>query len=176
MTSERIKLQQNNPLHGLKQEAMLTELLEHYGWEILAAQLNLNSFKSHPSLQSSLKFLRNTEWARLRLEAFYLYKFKNLPLPSDEQHKLPPRERLIDAADLGKEPASISLDDREFFDDPISGPVFKQTRHRRESRKKANDRPKSRREPQRKHKENPQTFSADTADGAASPDPWAKWR
>lgn len=31
---ERIELQQNNPLHGLKLETMLQELVDFYGWDI----------------------------------------------------------------------------------------------------------------------------------------------
>lgn len=87
--------QRNNPLHGVKLEALLTELVEHYGWEPLADAMNLNCFKSNPSIKSSLKFLRKTPWAREKVEGFYLYKFKRLPRPDDEQYALPPRDRTI---------------------------------------------------------------------------------
>jgi uncharacterized protein (DUF2132 family) len=36
------QLLQNNPLHGLSLEKMLTELVDHYGWEILRLQVVLN--------------------------------------------------------------------------------------------------------------------------------------
>ncbi|WP_375321819.1 VF530 family DNA-binding protein [Aliivibrio logei] len=64
--------QQNNPLHGLTLQAILTELVEHYGWEELSYMVNINCFKSNPTIKSSLKFLRKTEWARVRVENIYL--------------------------------------------------------------------------------------------------------
>ena len=64
--------QQNNPLHGLTLQAILTELVEHYGWEELSYMVNINCFKSDPSIKSSLKFLRKTEWAKVRVENIYL--------------------------------------------------------------------------------------------------------
>ncbi|HIF50578.1 MAG TPA: DNA-binding protein VF530 [Thiotrichaceae bacterium] len=87
--------QRNNPLHGIKLEALLTELLEHYDWEDLAEAINLNCFKSNPSIKSSLKFLRKFPWAREKVESFYLYRYKRLLRPNDEQYELPPRERTI---------------------------------------------------------------------------------
>ena len=87
--------QRNNPLHGIKLEALLTELLEHYEWEDLAEAMHLNCFKSNPSIKSSLKFLRKFPWAREKVESFYLYRYKRLLRPNDEQYELPPRERTI---------------------------------------------------------------------------------
>ena len=76
-----VKEQKNNPLHGVKLEVLLTELVEHYGWETLAKAININCFKSNPSIKSSLKFLRKTLWAREKVESFYLYHYKRLPKP-----------------------------------------------------------------------------------------------
>lgn len=45
-----------DPLHGVTLEALL----------------NINCFKSDPSIKSSLKFLRRTPWARKEVEAMYL--------------------------------------------------------------------------------------------------------
>ncbi|MCV2401619.1 VF530 family protein [Marinomonas sp. C2222] len=67
--------QKNNPLHGIKLEQILTELVEHYGWEELAIRININCFKSDPSIRSSLKFLRTTQWARDKVEALFLETF-----------------------------------------------------------------------------------------------------
>ena len=67
--------QANNPLHGIKLEQLLTELIEHYGWEELAIRININCFKSDPSIKSSLKFLRKTPWARDKVEALFLETF-----------------------------------------------------------------------------------------------------
>ena len=51
---------------------LLTELVDHYGFEILYAYMNLNCFKTKPSIESSLKFLRKTQWARDKVERLYL--------------------------------------------------------------------------------------------------------
>ncbi|MFQ3187605.1 MAG: hypothetical protein ACI8Q3_002649, partial [Marinomonas primoryensis] len=61
--------QVNNPLHGVKLEKVVTDLVEHYGWEELSIRININCFKSDPSVKSSLKFLRKTPWAREKVEA-----------------------------------------------------------------------------------------------------------
>ncbi|MBV7317305.1 VF530 family DNA-binding protein [Shewanella sp. NIFS-20-20] len=88
-----IELQQNNPLHGLKLEVLLTEVVDFYGWPILYAALKLQCFKTNPSIESSVKFLKKTEWAREKLENFYLYRFKRMPRPTAAQYVLKPRER-----------------------------------------------------------------------------------
>lgn len=67
--------QVNNPLHGVKLEKIVTDLAEHYGWEELAIRININCFKSDPSVKSSLKFLRKTPWAREKVEALFLKTF-----------------------------------------------------------------------------------------------------
>lgn len=64
--------QPNNPLHGIKLEKLLTDLVEHYGWEELSQMVNINCFKKDPSIKSSLKFLRRTEWARAKVETIWL--------------------------------------------------------------------------------------------------------
>ena len=64
--------QANNPLHGKTLEAILTALLEHYGWEQMALRISINCFKNDPSIKSSLAFLRKTDWARKKVEALYL--------------------------------------------------------------------------------------------------------
>jgi len=48
----------NNPLHGVGLKRMLTEIVDHYGFEILFAYLNINSFNKNPSIASSVKFLK----------------------------------------------------------------------------------------------------------------------
>lgn len=64
--------QANNPLHGVTLEQLLTRFLEQYGWEGLAQRIDINCFKSDPSIKSSLKFLRKTEWARKKVERLYI--------------------------------------------------------------------------------------------------------
>ena len=65
--------QKNNPLHGKTLEAILTHLVNTFGWEELGEKLNVNSFRNNPSMSSSLKFLRKTPWARAKVESLYLY-------------------------------------------------------------------------------------------------------
>lgn len=48
----------NNPLHGVSLKTLLNEMVEHYGFEILFAYLNINCFKTNPSIDSSVKFLK----------------------------------------------------------------------------------------------------------------------
>lgn len=64
--------QANNPLHGITLEKLLIELVEHYGWERLGEMINIRCFISDPSIKSSLKFLRKTEWARTKVENLYI--------------------------------------------------------------------------------------------------------
>ncbi|MEE8379431.1 MAG: hypothetical protein V3R49_03555, partial [Gammaproteobacteria bacterium] len=59
------------------------------------------------------KFLKKTDWACEKIEAFYLYEFKNLPRASSEQFLLSPRDRIIPEDQTPGEPAELSLDDAE---------------------------------------------------------------
>ncbi|MEI7950730.1 MAG: VF530 family DNA-binding protein [Gammaproteobacteria bacterium] len=103
----------SNPLHGVSLKTMLTELVDHYGFEILYAYLYINCFKTNASIASSVKFLNKTDWARENVEAFYLYQFKSLPRASADQYLLPPRDRVIPASQLPGTPAELSLEDAE---------------------------------------------------------------
>ncbi len=67
--------QANNPLHGITLERVVTELVEHYGWEALGDEIRINCFRKDPSVKSSLKFLRKTPWAREKVEALYVETF-----------------------------------------------------------------------------------------------------
>lgn len=64
--------QKNNPLHGVTLEQILNHLVAHYGWEEMNERIRINCFFDNPSISSSLKFLRKTEWARKKVEALYL--------------------------------------------------------------------------------------------------------
>lgn len=64
--------QKNNPLHGFTLEQILVRLVEHYGWEELGQLINIRCFQADPSIKSSLKFLRKTPWARVKVEALFL--------------------------------------------------------------------------------------------------------
>ena len=63
--------QSNDPLHGVTLETMLRKLVNKYGWPGLAKRVDINCFKSDPSIASSLKFLRKTPWARKEVEELF---------------------------------------------------------------------------------------------------------
>ncbi|MFA9418507.1 MAG: VF530 family DNA-binding protein [Gammaproteobacteria bacterium] len=71
MSSEQL----NNPLHGLTLAKVVARLVEHYGWDGMAQRVDINCFKSNPSVKSSLKFLRKTQWARDKVEDLYISTF-----------------------------------------------------------------------------------------------------
>ncbi len=64
--------QPNNPLHGITLKTILLELIAEYGWGELALKINVNCFKSDPSINSSLTFLRKTPWAKEKVIKLYL--------------------------------------------------------------------------------------------------------
>ena len=66
---------QKDPLHGMTLEKIVTQLVDHYGWQGLAQRVNINCFKSDPSIKSSLKFLRKTDWARAKVEELFISTF-----------------------------------------------------------------------------------------------------
>ena len=72
MTENIKNTQINNPLHGVKLLDILEYLEDECGWEELASIININCFKSNPSIKSCLKFLRRTPWARDKVEQLYL--------------------------------------------------------------------------------------------------------
>jgi uncharacterized protein (DUF2132 family) len=69
-------LQPRNPLHGLTLEAMLGELVEHFGWPGLGERIAIRCFTSEPTMASSLRFLRRTPWARDKVESLYLFMLR----------------------------------------------------------------------------------------------------
>lgn len=68
--------QDNNPLHGVTLQQILEHLLAQYGWAELGRMIEIRCFNVDPSIQSSLKFLRRTPWARAKVEALYLQALK----------------------------------------------------------------------------------------------------
>ncbi|MBV5317378.1 MAG: DUF2132 domain-containing protein [Desulfobulbaceae bacterium] len=65
-----------DPLHGMTLEHILTELHMQYGWDGLAEKINVRCFKDNPSITSSLKFLRQTPWARAKVERLFIKHMK----------------------------------------------------------------------------------------------------
>jgi uncharacterized protein (DUF2132 family) len=68
--------QPRNPLHGLTLEAIVTALVECYGWQGLGERIPVRCFVLDPSIGSSLKFLRKTPWAREKVEGLYLFMLR----------------------------------------------------------------------------------------------------
>lgn len=88
-----------DPMHGKTLKAMLEELVERYGWDELASKISINCFASNPSLDSSLKFLRKTFWARNKVEDLYMISLGLVPpvrkkAAADEPER-PRREPLL---------------------------------------------------------------------------------
>lgn len=159
----------NNPLHGVSLKTVVTELVEHYGFEILFAYLNINCFKNNPSIDSSIKFLKKTTWAREKVEGFYLYQFKSLPRASDEQFALPPRDRIVPADHIPGEPAELSLEDAARLQEKRAQKAA--ARSPGSGRRAGSGR---REEPYRATA--PRREAAPKASAGEQVDPWAKWR
>ena len=68
--------QPNTLLHGVTLEMILTKLVEQYGWEELGHRITIKCFTDDPSIKSSLKFLRRTPWARVKVEELYIRSTK----------------------------------------------------------------------------------------------------
>jgi uncharacterized protein (DUF2132 family) len=63
----------NDPLHGVTLESVLRTMVDRYGWDHLADQIQIRCFMFDPTVKSSLTFLRKTPWARKRLEDWYVH-------------------------------------------------------------------------------------------------------
>lgn len=169
----------NNPLHGVSLKKMLTEVTDHYGFEILFAYLNINCFKANPSIASSVKFLKKTDWARAKVENFYLYQFKNLPRASSEQFLLSPRDRIIPDDQKAGDPAELSLEDAERLQQKRAKKAAsyeRGTKNRSSSRKRADAQRDRNHDPSdndsRKNKRD--SSNASVSSSKESFDPWAK--
>ena len=66
----------NDPLDGKTLEFIVKYLVDYYGWEQLSTHIKVNCLTNNPSVQSSLKFLRKTPWARKKVEELYLTVIK----------------------------------------------------------------------------------------------------
>ncbi len=62
----------NDRLHGKPLKEIVEQLVNFYGFDTLSELININCFKENPSVNSSLKFLRKTDWARKKVEEFYV--------------------------------------------------------------------------------------------------------
>jgi uncharacterized protein (DUF2132 family) len=119
MSTEELK---NSPLHGLSTETLLTELVEFYGWDVLDAAVDLKCFRIEPTIPSCLIFLKKAEWARNRVEDFYLYQFKRMPQASEAALELTPRERGFPNGVLPQEPIPQTVETVEKIQVEIEEP------------------------------------------------------
>ena len=71
-----METQANNPLHGVTLADMIAQLVSFYGWEDLGERITIRCFTHDPSINSSLKFLRKTPWAREKVESLYLFMLR----------------------------------------------------------------------------------------------------
>ena len=172
----------NNPLHGVGLKSLLIELVDHYGFEILFAYLNINCFKTNPSVASSVKFLKKTDWAREKVEAFYLYEYKNLPRASSEQFLLSPRDRIIPEDQTPGEPAELSLEDAERLREirEKKSAEYDQGAGHRSSSDKRSGAPRGRQSDSRDNnptrKGESESLNSPGSSIERDVDPWAKWK
>lgn len=59
-------------LHGVTLLQIVQYLVLRLGFAELASRVPINCFAVNPSIQSSVKFLRRTPWARTQVEALYV--------------------------------------------------------------------------------------------------------
>jgi uncharacterized protein (DUF2132 family) len=78
--------QHKDPLHGVTLEMMLTQLVEHHGWEKMGQIIDIRCFTNDPSIKSSLQFLRKTPWARTKVEELYVKYKKNVLKKAKQSH------------------------------------------------------------------------------------------
>lgn len=105
--------QPNNPLHGLTLKFIVTDLVERFGFEQLGNFIDINCFRFDPSINSSLKFLRRTPWAREKVEQFYL---ETLPMKAAPNEQAEAEEQTevdgqVEAEAFGR--AEVRHDERE---------------------------------------------------------------
>ncbi len=162
----------NNPLHGVSLKKLLTELVEQYGFHILFAYMNINCFKTNPSIESSIKFLKKADWAREKVETFYLYQFKSLPRASTEQFELPPRDRIVPANQKPGEPAELSLEDAERLREKRAKKAadYRESNNARTAQNRRHGKKRDKDDSRKANK------TSSTASTVGAVDPWAKWR
>ncbi len=78
--------QPRNPLHGKTLQSIVEELEAYYGWAGLAQQIPIRCFALDPSVNSCLKFLRKTPWAREKVESLYLFMLREIRRSGASNH------------------------------------------------------------------------------------------
>ena len=76
-----------DPLVGVTLKHIVTQLVEKHGWAAMGRRIAIRCFLYDPSINSSLKFLRRTPWARKKVEDWYI---SEMPAPEiDTTHPRP---------------------------------------------------------------------------------------
>jgi len=169
----------NNPLNGVGLKNLLIEIVGHYDFEILFAYLNINCFKTNPSIESSVKFLKKTDWAREKVEAFYLYEFKNLPKASSEQFELPPRKRIIPNDQIPGKPAELSFEDADLLREKraVKSAAWELNAEHRSGNQASPYRKQRSNERDNSHSgKDDKLHKSTTPSDEKDDDPWANWR
>jgi uncharacterized protein (DUF2132 family) len=170
----------SNPLNGVGLKVLLTEIVGHYGFQILFAYLNINCFKTNPSIESSVKFLKKTDWAREKVEAFYMYEFKNLPKASSEQFLLPPRDRIVPDDQTPGAPAELSLEDAEQLSEEraVKAAAWDLDAGHRSGKSSSTQRnkPSSERDNNHSNKDDHELPESASRSEEKDNDPWANWK
>lgn len=148
---------------------MVNELVSHYGFQILHAYLRINCFKTNPSIESSITFLKKTEWAREKVEIFYLYKYKSLPKVSSEQFSIPPRDRIVPDNHKPGKPAILSLEDAERMQEKQAQKTADRKQHSNRNKRSTNPYSDNPYRDQRESQRSSRTSNSKPID------PWANW-
>lgn len=100
--------QPNNPLHGITLKALVEDLVARHGWEGLGARVQIRCFTHNPTINSSLKFLRKTPWARTEVEQFYLEDHRRIERNRERNQRRAARREGRSDPDAGEAPSGSS--------------------------------------------------------------------
>jgi uncharacterized protein (DUF2132 family) len=65
-----------DPLHGIRLDAIVAELVKRHGWAEMGRRIPIRCFLQDPSESSALTFLRRTPWARKKVEDWFIAESK----------------------------------------------------------------------------------------------------
>ena len=74
----------HDPLHGITLETILNFLVARFGWIEMGGRIPIRCFQMNPSVKSSLTFLRKTDWARRKVEAWFVEEQASGGMTNDE--------------------------------------------------------------------------------------------
>ncbi len=89
-------------LHGITLEMIVVQLVQRHGWRELARRVPVRCFQFNPSVKSSLTFLRQTPWARRKIEDWFIAELlkksasPGLPSPQVPGPAVEPRVQMVE--------------------------------------------------------------------------------